>query len=144
MNPIKAIRDKPNIDAPTQAYTMTFVGEGSSRDVTVDPNDIPYGSTGLPGSILDIALSEGVELGHVCGGVAACSTCHVKVKEGIESCNEASDAELDQLDEAPNIALDSRLGCQCVPDGTTDIVVEIPGREQESCGTTARRGRPRG
>ncbi|HEY4907432.1 MAG TPA: 2Fe-2S iron-sulfur cluster-binding protein, partial [Candidatus Acidoferrum sp.] len=81
---------------------------------------------GLPGSILDI--SEGIKAGldHACGGVCACSTCHVIVKQGLESCNEATDAELDELDEAPGITPKSRLGCQTVPDGTTDIVVEIP------------------
>ena len=47
-------------------------------------------------------------------------------KQGLESCNEATDAELDELDEAPGITPKSRLGCQTVPDGTTDIVVEIP------------------
>ena len=48
------------------------------------------------------------------------------MKQGLESCNEATDAELDELDEAPGITPKSRLGCQTVPDGTTDIVVEIP------------------
>jgi 2Fe-2S ferredoxin len=33
---------------------------------------------------------------------------------------------LDQLEEAPGTSIKSRLGCQCVPDGTRDIVVEIP------------------
>ena len=65
-------------------------------------------------------------LDHACGGVCACSTCHVIVHQGLESCNEASDAEMDQLDEAPGLTAKSRLGCQCVPDGTTDLVVEIP------------------
>jgi 2Fe-2S ferredoxin len=65
-------------------------------------------------------------LDHACGGVCACSTCHVIVHEGLESCNEATDAELDQLDEAPGLTPKSRLGCQCVPDGTRDLVVEIP------------------
>ena len=36
------------------------------------------------------------------------------------------DNELDQLDNARGLELDSRLGCQCVPDGTEDVVVEIP------------------
>ena len=58
--------------------------------------------------------------------VMACSTCHVVVHQGLESCNEATDAELDELDEAPGITPKSRLGCQTVPDGTTDIIVEIP------------------
>jgi 2Fe-2S ferredoxin len=44
----------------------------------------------------------------------------------MESCNEPTDAELDQLDDAPGLEVKSRLGCQCVPDGTRDLVVEIP------------------
>ena len=47
-------------------------------------------------------------------------------REGLESCNEPTDAELDQLDDAPGLTVKSRLGCQCVPDGTRDLVVEIP------------------
>src|SRR5881628_4081513 len=64
-------------------------------------------------SLLDIALGAGVDLEHACGGVCACSTCHVIVKAGLESCNEGTDDEFDQLDEAPAITLQSRLGCQC-------------------------------
>jgi 2Fe-2S ferredoxin len=33
---------------------------------------------------------------------------------------------LDQLDEAPATTLQSRLACQTVPNGTMDVVVEIP------------------
>jgi 2Fe-2S ferredoxin len=110
---------------------LRFGGAGllalpSGKTIEVDPEKIPYGHNGLPGSILDI--SEGFKMGldHACGGVCACSTCHVIVQQGLESCNEATDAELDELDEAPGITPKSRLGCQTVPDGTTDIIVEIP------------------
>jgi 2Fe-2S ferredoxin len=48
------------------------------------------------------------------------------VKQGLESCSEATDDELDQLDEAPATTLQSRLACQTVPNGTMDVVVEIP------------------
>ena len=71
-------------------------------------------------------MGNGIELEHVCGGVCACSTCHVIVKKGLETCNEGTDDEFDQLEEAPITTLQSRLGCQCVPNGTKDIVVEIP------------------
>ena len=39
---------------------------------------------------------------------------------------EPSEDEEDQLEEARGIELESRLSCQCVPDGTQDVVVEIP------------------
>lgn len=80
-------------------------------------------------SILDAALSQGVDLDHACGGVCACSTCHVKVTDGFDCFPEASDDELDQLDEARDVGLDSRLACQAklerVPDGGT-VTVTIP------------------
>src|SRR5437660_1947745 len=117
--------DPAQVEPAKQKYNITLLPQG--KTVEVDPAQIPYGRTGLPGSILEIALGlAGVPLDHSCGGVCACSTCHVIVREGLESCNEATDAELDELDEAPGITPKSRLGCQTVPDGTTDIVVEIP------------------
>ena len=46
--------------------------------------------------------------------------------QGLETCNEATDDEFDQLDEAPGLTTKSRLGCQTVPDGSQDVVIEIP------------------
>jgi 2Fe-2S ferredoxin len=51
----------------------------------------------------------------------------VIVKEGWNSVNEATEDEEDQLEEAPGLTLKSRLGCQCVPNGTQDVVIEVPG-----------------
>ena len=82
----------------TKKFKVTFVREG--KTVEVDPENVPYAREGLPGSILDIATGFHMGLDHACGGVCACSTCHVIVHEGLESCNEPTDAELDQLDEA--------------------------------------------
>ena len=109
---------------PTQKYAITFLP--SNERVEVDPEKIPYDRTGLPGSILDIALGHAVDLDHACGGVCACSTCHVIVKKGLESIPEATEDEEDQLDNAPGLTPQSRLSCQAVPDGSADIVVEIP------------------
>lgn len=112
---------------PRQKYRLTVIDEQKREHVLeIDPEKIPYEDHGLPGSILDICLGHGIELDHACGGVCACSTCHVIVRKGLESCNEPTDEELDQLDEAYGTTLQSRLGCQCVPDGTSDVVVEIP------------------
>lgn len=94
--------------------------------VEVDPNDLPYQRDGLPGSLLDVALHHGVDIDHACGGVNACSTCHVIVKQGLDSCNESSEEEEDQLDNAPGLEPESRLACQCVPDGSVEILVQVP------------------
>lgn len=115
----------PKTRLPERAYELTFLPEG--RRLTVEPSKLPYSRDGLKGSILEIALGNGIEIDHACGGVCACSTCHVIVKEGLESCSEASDDEMDQVDNAPGVTPRSRLACQCVPDGTRPVVIEIPG-----------------
>jgi len=110
---------------PTRKYTITF--QPLNKVVEVDPDELPLQRDGKPGAILDIALGNDIDLDHACGGVVACSTCHVIVRTGLETCNEATEDEEDMLDNAPGLEENSRLGCQCVPDGTRDIVVEIPG-----------------
>jgi 2Fe-2S ferredoxin len=109
---------------PTRAYTIKFLPEG--REVRVDPAKLPYSRDGQPGSILEIALGHGIAIDHACGGVCACSTCHVIVRAGSETIPPASDDEEDQLDNAPGLTPTSRLACQAVPDGSRDLVVEIP------------------
>ena len=112
---------------PTKKYTLRIIDEeGKEHVIEVDPAKIPYEDHGLPGSILDIALGNGIEIDHACGGVCACSTCHVIVKEGLESCNEPTEAEEDQLDEAYGLTSQSRLACQCVPDGSREVFVVVP------------------
>ena len=80
-------------------------------------------------SILEVALRNGVEIDHACGGVCACSTCHVHVTSGADALSEASEDEEDQLDTARDLALDSRLGCQArilrPPEGGV-IEVRVP------------------
>lgn len=112
------------IEKPQKAYKVTVLPH--NKVISVEPEKIPYQKTGLPGSLLDIAMSHGVDIDHACGGVAACSTCHVWVKKGLESCNEALDEEMDQLDNAPKANFQSRLACQAVPNGSMDVEIEIP------------------
>jgi len=92
--------------------------------VTFLPDDIrvrvPKGTC-----ILDAALDNGIDLDHNCGGVCACSTCHVIVVEGMENLSAITEEEEEQLDEAEGLTLDSRLGCQSIIHG--DVTVEIPG-----------------
>ncbi|MDP4230754.1 MAG: 2Fe-2S iron-sulfur cluster-binding protein [Bacteroidota bacterium] len=77
-------------------------------------------------NILEVALANGIDLQHNCGGVCACSTCHVIVRQGLNSLTEMEDGEADQLDEAEGLTLDSRLGCQAKITDEIDLVVEIP------------------
>ncbi len=120
--------EKTKIRRPARKFSVTFIDEETlaKKVFEVDPGQIPFGRTGLDGSVLDIAYGAGIEIDHACGGVCACATCHVHVTEGLESCSEATDDEQDQLDSARELTLESRLSCQCVPDGTRDLVVVIP------------------
>ena len=44
-------------------------------------------------SILDVALDEDIGLHHNCGGVCACSTCHIYLIQGMDSVKEITDKE---------------------------------------------------
>lgn len=109
---------------PEKKYKITFLP--MQETIEVDPAKLPYTREGLPGSILEIAQGHDIDIDHACGGVVACSTCHVIVREGGASCQEATEAEEDMLDLAPGLTPDSRLSCQAVPNGSCDLVVEIP------------------
>ena len=113
---------------PTRPFNVTIHSEatGQSKTVRVDPAAIPFGATPLAGSILDIAFGGGIDIDHACGGMCACSTCHVKVIEGGESCSPLAGDELEMLETARNRDRRSRLGCQCVPNGSSDLVVVVP------------------
>jgi len=95
-----------------------------NKTVEVDDAKYPLADHGKPGSLLDIALANDVELEHNCGGSCACTTCHVIVKEGAENLSEMEEDEEDRLDQAPGLTPYSRLGCQAVVQG--DVTVEIP------------------
>ena len=76
-------------------------------------------------SILDNLLEHEIDVEHACEKQAACTTCHVIVREGFESLEEASEKEEDMLDKAWGLEATSRLSCQArVAD--EDLTVEIP------------------
>jgi 2Fe-2S ferredoxin len=68
----------------------------------------------VPGgtSILQAATEAHAPEGSACGGVCACSTCHVYVEEGADLLTPASEDEEDILDKAFDVKMTSRLGCQ--------------------------------
>src|SRR6266545_3551813 len=76
---------------------VTFLPDGRAVEV-------PRGS-----SILEAAEAAGVELPHNCGGVCACTTCHVLVEQGFTSLSEIEDHEDDKLNEAEGLTARSRL-----------------------------------
>ena len=103
---------------------ITFQPMG--KTVEVDLEKMPYKEHGKQGSFLDIALNHGLHLEHACGGNCACTTCHVWVHKGAELLSQAQDDELDRLDMAADLQLNSRLGCQVVIERPGEVVVEIP------------------
>jgi 2Fe-2S ferredoxin len=87
------------------------------QDVEVE---VPEGS-----SLLDAARKCGAPEGSACGGVCACSTCHVYVEEGAELLSEAEEDEEDILDKAFDVRINSRLGCQAKVQGNGLIRLRI-------------------
>ena len=82
-------------------------------------------------SLLEIALLNDIELHHNCGGVCACSTCHVYINNGEDHLEELSDKEEDFIDRAVNPRINSRLGCQCVLlEGDGEVEVTLPDQTQ--------------
>ena len=76
-------------------------------------------------SICEAALRNGLKIEHACEMSCACTTCHVIVREGNDSLNEADELEDDMLDKAWGLEADSRLSCQAIV-ADEDLVVEIP------------------
>lgn len=75
-------------------------------------------------NLLEAAEACGAQVGHSCGGVCACSTCHVWVRKGLETLSEQQGEEMDRLDQAFDVRPMSRLACQATV-GETDVEVAI-------------------
>jgi ferredoxin, 2Fe-2S len=80
--------------------TVRFIDQGVEATVEVGE------------SILQAARKVHAPEGDACGGVCACSTCHVYVEKGAELLSPASEKEEDILDKAFDVRMTSRLGCQ--------------------------------
>jgi 2Fe-2S ferredoxin len=98
--------------------------------ITVLPHDslAPQGASfeASPGvSLCQQLLDHGIDIEHACGMVAACTTCHVIVREGFASLGEIDESEEDLLDRAWGLEPNSRLSCQAIL-SNQDVVIEIP------------------
>ena len=76
-------------------------------------------------SVLDNLLEQGVDLEHACEKSCACTTCHVIVRQGLNSLSPSTEDEDDLLDRAWGLTPQSRLSCQAIVDDE-DLIVEIP------------------
>ena len=93
-------------------YTIKVNFEGSDKEpITIQsPED---------NTLLEAVLLNDIHLNHNCGGVCACTTCHIYVEQGE-----------DYIDRATNPRLNSRLACQCLllnlpkgKDGFIEIII---------------------
>ncbi len=82
--------------------------------------DAPEGQT-----LCDALLANGIAIEHACEKSCACTTCHVVIKAGLDSLDEAEEKEEDMLDMAWGLTPQSRLSCQARV-RTEALVVEIP------------------
>jgi ferredoxin len=94
---------------------VRFLAHG--RDWTVE---VPVGT-----SLLQASKQIHAPEGDACGGVCACSTCHVYVTRGKELLTEAEEEEEDILDKAFDVKATSRLGCQAIISKEGDLECEI-------------------
>lgn len=76
-------------------------------------------------SICEALLDNNIAIEHACDMVCACTTCHVIVREGMQSLNEIEEGEEDMLDRAWGLEPNSRLSCQAIL-AQENVTIEIP------------------
>jgi 2Fe-2S ferredoxin len=89
-------------------------------------------SVGIGASLLEAASAAHIPVGSACGGVCACSTCHVYVTQGKHLLSGEGDEEMDVLDKAFDVRPGSRLGCQARITGDGTVEVRIPRESLET------------
>lgn len=113
------------IDPALATIPVTFVLE--------DPRSLTGGEqrehtlmAGIGQNLLEVALLADINIEHACGGVCACSTCHVYIEDGAKCLSESTEAEEDRVEEAPGLQRNSRLSCQCVIEKSGPIKLRVP------------------
>lgn len=76
-------------------------------------------------SICEALLDNDISIEHACEMSAACTTCHVVVRQGFNSLTPPDEIEEDLLDRAWGLEPNSRLSCQAIV-AQSDLTVEIP------------------
>jgi 2Fe-2S ferredoxin len=76
-------------------------------------------------SVCEALLEHDIAIEHACEMSCACTTCHVIVKQGLDSLGEPDEIEEDLLDKAWGLTPTSRLSCQAIV-SDQDVTVELP------------------
>ena len=117
------------VKAAYYSFYSLPVLSASATTITFQFNDGQPAQTHVAASgesVLDVALNNGIQLQHNCGGVCGCSTCHIYINAGGDDLPEISDKEEDFIDRAENPRINSRLACQCVVEVDMQLVVTVP------------------
>ena len=113
------------INAGSATNSVRYVCEDPKALTGTDkPEHTVDGTNGH--NLLELALGSEINIEHSCGGVCACSTCHVYIEKGMDLLSESTEAEDDRVEEAPDVRRNSRLACQCEILRAGEIVVRVP------------------
>lgn len=85
--------------------SFTVEDHDGNRQLIEAPDDMGF-------SLMEILKASEYPVLATCGGMALCATCHVEILEGEDGLGEATDTELDQLENLPEYFPTSRLACQ--------------------------------
>lgn len=125
----RSLSEDRDFAPPLRPYRVTI--QPMNLAVEVRPERAPFARIGRPGSLLDVLLALAPQAGleHLCGGHGSCTTCRVVIAAGLEACNPRLAQEEETLaQEGKPTDAASRLACQCVPTGASDLVIQIPPR----------------
>ncbi|WII72760.1 2Fe-2S iron-sulfur cluster-binding protein [Bdellovibrio sp. 22V] len=86
----------------------------SGKYITFLPDEliVPVGQKDE--SVLDVALRNGVNINHTCGGNGTCGTCLLWVEEGLEELHPRSELEAEMAMDR-TFRKEERLACQIHP-----------------------------
>ena len=103
--------------------SFTVEDQAGNRQEIEAPDDM-----GL--SLMEILKASEYPILATCGGMALCATCHVEILEGKDGLGDATDKELDQLENLPEYFPTSRLSCQIrIGDILEGAVVKLRGED---------------
>jgi 2Fe-2S ferredoxin len=86
------------------------------------PMDIGF-AVGTSQSVLEVALKNGIDIGHSCGGMGSCTTCRVFVEFSPEPLPERNELE-QEIADSRGFSENERLCCQLAP--LPGLVVRVP------------------